>query len=412
MDSRTFQRKGGLFGSTTDPTRTTRFLEPLDAGLEPLADGTPSSPSTRPDPSEMTFGRAAPGSRAARLSADNRFPPSQRVDLAAFTPNDKLGWTLADPASRNVPPAPLKAANADSTSMNLLEDIWDHLEEPASEPKPTAIPEPPTNAAEIESPSLANQKTSTLLNRAPGSAIEHLRKATATRRDVLASTRLTQWKPLRCPALHRWSNPPHHNGRACSSPPRVHHRLDPYPRVQSRLTGRTSCWPHSLPGLSGAGLFAYEYYQNVREQNRQEAVALQQREQEETDRHAQEAAQQRKAEIARYLEQARQAMANRNWSLADNFLNQATTIDPNHPAVVAARSELLAAQRPGKDNPDRQHHGHGTTLGRWRLLRHGQPANERDRGSDESSHQVCVKGFWIGNTEVTNNQYRRFKTRP
>jgi formylglycine-generating enzyme required for sulfatase activity len=163
-------------------------------------------------------------------------------------------------------------------------------------------------------------------------------------------------------------------------------------------------------GLSGAGLFAYEYYQNVQEQNRQEAVALQQREQEETDRHAQEAAQQRKAEIARYLEQARQAMASRNWSLADNFLNQATTIDPNHPAVVAARSELLAAQRPGA-KITRTDNITGMEL-HWvedGCFDMGSPANERDRGSDESSHQVCVKGFWIGNTEVTNNQYRRFK---
>jgi len=39
----------------------------------------------------------------------------------------------------------------------------------------------------------------------------------------------------------------------------------------------------------------------------------------------------------------------------------------------------------------------------------GSPPNERDRGSDESSHQACAKGFWIGTTEITNGQYRRFK---
>ncbi len=39
----------------------------------------------------------------------------------------------------------------------------------------------------------------------------------------------------------------------------------------------------------------------------------------------------------------------------------------------------------------------------------GSPPTERDRSSDESIRQACVKGFWIGKTEVTNNQFRRFK---
>ena len=39
----------------------------------------------------------------------------------------------------------------------------------------------------------------------------------------------------------------------------------------------------------------------------------------------------------------------------------------------------------------------------------GSPAAERDRSSDENPHQVCVKSFWIGKTEITNGQYRRFK---
>ncbi len=386
--------------------------EPLDiAGLEALADGTPSSPSTRSDQSEddVWSNRTRVSRRPSQpRTTDSR--PSQRIDLAAFTPNGKPNWAFADLASTSsAPSAPQAAANADSTSMNLLEDIWDHLEEPESESKPKSVPA--TNASETKSPSLANQ-TSTLLNRAPGSAIEHLRKATATRREILASTRLTQ---LEATSL-------------TGSPPVIEPTTSPRSGIAEPLSTRAPSarplpegsksvnWTHILLvafavlGLSGAGLFAYEYYQNVREQNRQAEVALQQQEQEAADQHAQETIRQRQAEIARYLEQARQAITSRNWPLADSFLNRAATVDPNYPAVVATRSELLAAQRPGAKRT-RTDNITGMEL-HWiegGCFDMGSPANERDRGSDESSHQVCVKGFWIGNTEVTNSQYRRFK---
>jgi formylglycine-generating enzyme required for sulfatase activity len=41
----------------------------------------------------------------------------------------------------------------------------------------------------------------------------------------------------------------------------------------------------------------------------------------------------------------------------------------------------------------------------------GSPAGEAGRDPDESPlHQVCVDGFWMGRTEVTNAQYRQFKS--
>ncbi|MDF1580008.1 MAG: formylglycine-generating enzyme family protein [Desulfuromonadales bacterium] len=41
----------------------------------------------------------------------------------------------------------------------------------------------------------------------------------------------------------------------------------------------------------------------------------------------------------------------------------------------------------------------------------GSPANEKDRGSDEGPvHEVCVDGFSIGKFEVTNAQYRKYKS--
>ena len=38
----------------------------------------------------------------------------------------------------------------------------------------------------------------------------------------------------------------------------------------------------------------------------------------------------------------------------------------------------------------------------------GSPENEPDRSANEVLHQVCLKGFWMGKTEVTNAQYRQF----
>ncbi len=38
----------------------------------------------------------------------------------------------------------------------------------------------------------------------------------------------------------------------------------------------------------------------------------------------------------------------------------------------------------------------------------GSPETEKGRYANEAQHQVCLKGFWMGRTEVTNAQYRRF----
>jgi len=41
----------------------------------------------------------------------------------------------------------------------------------------------------------------------------------------------------------------------------------------------------------------------------------------------------------------------------------------------------------------------------------GSPSGEKDRFSDEGPvHEVCVDGFWIGKYEVTNKEYRKFKS--
>jgi len=38
----------------------------------------------------------------------------------------------------------------------------------------------------------------------------------------------------------------------------------------------------------------------------------------------------------------------------------------------------------------------------------GSPETEKDRSGNEAPHQVCLKGFWMSRTEVTNAQYRLF----
>ncbi len=372
------------------------------------SDGAPSSPSARPDllENDIWSGRTrASRAHSPQPAAGSR--PSQSIDLAVFGTSDKPSWAFTDLVSSSPPSAPPEAANTDLRSMNLLEDIWDHLEAPEPEP------EPPAAATGAESPSQP-EPASPLLKRAPGSAIEHLRKAAATRREETSSVRPAQAElpsraqaPAGSPAVEPAVS---QRTGAVEIPARP-----PSARPPSRL-GSVN-WTHVLLGafavlgLSGAGLFAYEYYQNLQEQRQQQAEAQQQREQEEAALLAQETARQHEAEIARFIEQARQAIISRNWSLADSFLNQAAATDPNHPAVAAARAELRAARQPGVKIRTRTDNTTGMEL-HWvegGCFNMGSPASERDRGGDESSHQVCVKGFWIGSTEVTNNQYRRFK---
>ena len=72
---------------------------------------------------------------------------------------------------------------------------------------------------------------------------------------------------------------------------------------------------------------------------------------------------------------------------------------------------MAAAQQPGVRSKTRTDNKTGIEL-TWvegGCFDMGSPPNERDRGGDESVHQACVKGFWIGVTEISNIQFRRFK---
>ena len=171
----------------------------------------------------------------------------------------------------------------------------------------------------------------------------------------------------------------------------------------------------AICGLSGIGLLGYEYYHALQEQQRQAAAAArqtqQQRQEEDNARIAQEEARQRDQEFARYLEQSRSAIAAKDWAAAQSNLERAAALNPEHPDVAAARTALLAAQQPGVRSKVQTEPKTGLQL-TWveaGCFNMGSPSGERDRGGDESSHQVCVKGFWIGATEISNAQFRRFK---
>jgi len=86
-------------------------------------------------------------------------------------------------------------------------------------------------------------------------------------------------------------------------------------------------------------------------------------------------------------------------------------VNPDHPALAATRAELQASQRPSVRSKTWTDSKTGIEL-TWvegGCFDMGSPPTERDRGGDESVHQACVKGFWIGATEVSNAQFRRFK---
>ncbi|MDS4031028.1 MAG: SUMF1/EgtB/PvdO family nonheme iron enzyme [Candidatus Contendobacter sp.] len=331
--------------------------------------GTPSRPSQRLAGKLPTAGASQP-----RRISDAREPHDAIPSLGL--------------ASR---PAPL-VDDADGGSLPLLENIWEHLDELTP---PAAPPEKAVPGAE-PTPATAEPSAS-LLKRSPQSALEHLRKVSTIRRDGTLSTRSMLTTPQPAPVTT--------TDLEISDRPAIVQS----PPVQWM---RILVTVFVVAGLSGAGLLAYQYYDTLREQRRQEAAALQKRQQEEeAARLIQEAAQNREVEIARHLDQARNAITLKNWTLAANSLARAAAIDPNHPALATTRAELAAAERPNTIKT-RTENTIGLELN-WiegGCFTMGSPPTERDRGRDETPHEVCVKGFWMGKNEISNRQFRRFRS--
>ena len=278
-------------------------------------------------------------------------------------------------------------------SLPLLENIWEQLDVLA--PPPALAQEETAPAAAKAAPAPSSEEP--LLKRPPQSALEHLKKVSTAHREELVS-------PRPAPTETQPATDSKPDGAVSAKPAIIE-----FPPVK---------WTHVLiaifavSGLSGIGLIAYQYYDATQAQRQQEAAASQQRQREEQARLAQEAAQKRETEIASHLEQARGAIAAKNWALAAAYLERAATLDPTHPALAAIRAELAAAERPRATIKTRTENTTGLELN-WiegSCFDMGSPVTERDRGRDETAHQVCVKGFWMGKTEISNAQFRRFRS--
>lgn len=400
-------------------------LSPLNGGphldLPSPAHSKPSTPLSEDDPwsdASRVERRSKPphSEQAGKASSPSR--PSHRQAESTSAPSEKLSnWTLADFDTRNPsPPAAGRPQGADAgNSLPLLDNIWEQMEEP--EP-------PPSTPSSAEIARAANspirpypEPPASLLNRPPQSAVEHLRRASSNRSGGASSAVLTppEKSHFSAESLARHEKTEHEQRQtdvASSAEPQADAILYGH---HSRINWRwIALMVFAISGLLGTGLLGYEYYKDFQERRRQEATARQkqqQQEEEEIVRRAQEEAQQREEDLVHYIEQARGAIAKKNWAVAQSNLERAAVVNPNHPAVASTRAELLAAQQPNVRSKTRTDNKTGIEL-TWvegGCFDMGSPPTERDRSSDESSHQVCVKGFWIGVTEITNGQYRRFK---
>ncbi|HOW61011.1 MAG TPA: SUMF1/EgtB/PvdO family nonheme iron enzyme [Candidatus Contendobacter sp.] len=325
----------------------------------------------------------------------SRSHPSQRISKEApapgVIPSKQQPYGSRQPASAaSFTTSPFE--DADGGSLPLLENIWEHLDDLA----PPPVSGPAKAAPSAEAPPAMPEPAESLLKRSPQSALDHLKKVSTVRHDGMLSIRLATTT----------SQP---SSRATTeSPSSISPATFEAPRAKWTPILITV---FAVAGLAGASLLAYQYYNAMQEQRQQQAIALQQRQQEEENRRAQETAQNREAEIARYLEQARNAITTKNWKLAATYLERAATLDPAHSALATVRAELAAAEQPTAAAKTRTANAIGLELN-WiegRCFTMGSPASERDRGRDETTHEVCVKSFWMSKTEISNRQFRLFR---
>ncbi|MBS1221448.1 MAG: serine/threonine protein kinase [Proteobacteria bacterium] len=338
--------------------------------------------------------------------------PAAGASLPKRVSDDRQLDSSLQPISVQSLSSQIRYEDADG-SLPLLENIWEHLDEialnPASAQETTAPAAETPSAAEktpsaAKTPSATSESSESLLKRSPQSALEHLKKVSTVKRDGALSVPHT---PVKSQPSSR-STPEIQISAREMATEASETTIESPPVNWSRIL----LMVFAVSSLSGIGMLAYQYFNAVQEQRQREAAALQQRQQEEAARLAQEAVRNREAEIARYLEQARGAINATNWTLATKYVDRAAALDPGHPALAAVRAELAAAERPRATLKTQTEKTTGLELS-WiegGCFNMGSSLIERDRGRDEAPHQVCVKGFWIGRTEISNAQFRRFRS--
>ncbi|RUQ38206.1 MAG: hypothetical protein EKK71_01610 [Candidatus Competibacteraceae bacterium] len=379
---------------TSNPVRR---LELAPAGTELSApsiqidraynDAKPPDRSSQQTVDPFQRGAHAPPAKAPVSPADDH--RAGIITLDALTPKSPATPTSSQPSTDS------------DLSLPMLENIWENLDA-------DALKTTPPSSETTAKPKTPQDSSPTLLKRSAGSAVEHLKKAATVRREsnsvLLGAAEAT---PAASLPINRgeFSTPQQRDASSRS----LAILPNPGPRVINWT--RILLAVFIITGLSGASLLGYEYYQSLDEERQREAAAAQHRRAEEAARRAQEESQQREETLNDYIAQTRKAMTNKELELAQLYLDRAAAINPNHPTVTAARADLLAMQHPESVTKTRTDNTTGMELN-WvegSCFNMGSPVSERDHGNDESSHQVCVKGFWIGKTEVTNGQYRRFK---
>jgi formylglycine-generating enzyme required for sulfatase activity/serine/threonine protein kinase len=167
--------------------------------------------------------------------------------------------------------------------------------------------------------------------------------------------------------------------------------------------------------LGGSAVKLYENYRErvaslQEEQLAQEKEATHQAAQEKAQREQEEVQQQA---IARYLDQARQAMRVKDWAGAAAYLQQADSLQPGNSNVLTARAELLEVQRTATDPIETWVEPKvNMKLARIRAgcFAMGSPDNQTEHYSNETQHQICLTtNFWISQYEISNAQFRLFK---
>jgi len=335
--------------------------------------------------------------------------PRGRESSSSPSQHPVPGWTLdrieprvspASAADRGAP-SPLELTDAD-LSLPMLESIWEHLDEsPPSVDLTAADSIPSANLTAQASPPAESSEP--LLKRSPQSVLEHLKKA-SSKRALLTESRSS---PRTLTVFGETDTPQSISG----STEAVSDLAEPIADSGPVHWTRVLLAVFVVSGLSGISLLSYEYYHTLQEQRQREAAILQRQQEEAAVQRAQAETREREAEFAKHLEQARKAIADQLWDRAGLYLDRAAAINPQHPALATARTELLAAQNPGVMVKTHTDPITGLELNwiKGGCFNMGSPPTERDRSSDESVHQTCVKNFWIGKTEVTNSQFRRFK---